>query len=279
MIKRIYIDNYKCLVNFECTFDNINLLLGTNGSGKSTVFDALRDIRDVATGTSPVSLFNESTLTRWQNRDLQTFELDVQLAGGRLWQYRLEVQHEDKDQRIRLESLSYDDKPIYRREMGTIEVFDEGRPTGTPTPWPDWKRSCLPFIYPALSKHVNVARFIQWLQERLICLRIDPRRIKPTASEMQPVLDAYAENFAAWYWRQITLNLSLAGNHLALLREMWEDFSLGFEEKAGGDMRLVADVAVREEEERPVYVSYAFNEPVRRRAGSNRALHALIEDG
>ncbi|MCE2717734.1 MAG: AAA family ATPase [Dolichospermum sp.] len=45
MLKRIYIDNFRGLVNFEMSFDSINLFLGGNGSGKSTVFEALRKVQ------------------------------------------------------------------------------------------------------------------------------------------------------------------------------------------------------------------------------------------
>jgi len=37
MIKRLYVDNYKCLVNFDLKLDELSLLLGLNGSGKSSV--------------------------------------------------------------------------------------------------------------------------------------------------------------------------------------------------------------------------------------------------
>lgn len=39
MLKRIYINNFRCLVNFELNLESINLFLGANGSGKTTVFD------------------------------------------------------------------------------------------------------------------------------------------------------------------------------------------------------------------------------------------------
>ncbi len=35
MIKRIYIDNFRCFSNFELRPDRVNLLFGVNGSGKS----------------------------------------------------------------------------------------------------------------------------------------------------------------------------------------------------------------------------------------------------
>ena len=41
MLKRIYIDNYKSLVNFEVSLNEINLFLGVNGAGKSAVFEML----------------------------------------------------------------------------------------------------------------------------------------------------------------------------------------------------------------------------------------------
>jgi predicted ATPase len=50
MLKRIYIDNYKCLVNFEIQLDPMNLFLGGNGTGKSTVMDALRVLQAFISG-------------------------------------------------------------------------------------------------------------------------------------------------------------------------------------------------------------------------------------
>ena len=50
MLNRIYIDNFRSLVNFEISFDSINLFLGANGSGKSTVFDAINRVKDLISG-------------------------------------------------------------------------------------------------------------------------------------------------------------------------------------------------------------------------------------
>ena len=37
MLQRPYVDNYKCLVNFELPFQEVTLLLGPNGVGKTAV--------------------------------------------------------------------------------------------------------------------------------------------------------------------------------------------------------------------------------------------------
>ena len=48
MLKRLYVHNYKYLVNFEINFEqDISLFLGANGSGKSTVFEVLNKLRRV----------------------------------------------------------------------------------------------------------------------------------------------------------------------------------------------------------------------------------------
>ena len=45
VIKRLYIDNYKCFVNFKLGLQRLNLFLGENGSGKSTLFEVVRLLR------------------------------------------------------------------------------------------------------------------------------------------------------------------------------------------------------------------------------------------
>ena len=54
MIKRLYIDNFKSLVNFELQLQDLTLLLGPNGVGKTSVLDGdeakkLLDSIDVST--------------------------------------------------------------------------------------------------------------------------------------------------------------------------------------------------------------------------------------
>ena len=67
MLKRIYIDNFRCLVNFELNADSINLFLGSNGTGKSSVFEVLQKIQLFISGDSNVeTIFKAKDCTRWQ---------------------------------------------------------------------------------------------------------------------------------------------------------------------------------------------------------------------
>ncbi len=91
MLERIYVDNYRCLVNFECRLGARQLILGPNGAGKSTLGDVLLLLRDFCTREAPIDeVFPDPTRTRWQRVNEQSFELDVSGNGG-MYTFRLVV--------------------------------------------------------------------------------------------------------------------------------------------------------------------------------------------
>ena len=65
MLKRLYIDNFRCFVNFEYKPERKQLLLGANGSGKSSLLDAILFIKWFIEGGE--NRFTQSTRTRWQD--------------------------------------------------------------------------------------------------------------------------------------------------------------------------------------------------------------------
>ena len=93
MLKRLYVDNYKCLVNFEANLGNLTLLLGPNGVGKSSVLDVVFALRLLLSGVGKITdaqIFPARTLTRWQSRPSQTIEVDA-LLDNKVLTYRLEI--------------------------------------------------------------------------------------------------------------------------------------------------------------------------------------------
>src|SRR5208282_1484188 len=83
MLTRLYATNYRCLVNFEFKPSNKQLIIGRNGTGKTTVFDVLALLRDFAGRGLPCeSQFGGKTRTRWQDVPEQRFELDVKGFWG-----------------------------------------------------------------------------------------------------------------------------------------------------------------------------------------------------
>ena len=81
MSTRLYIDNFRCFVNFEYKPARRNLILGRNDSGKSSLLDALLGMRQfVITGAPAEDLFPLSQRTRWLNQSRQTFEIEASLG-------------------------------------------------------------------------------------------------------------------------------------------------------------------------------------------------------
>ena len=156
MLRRLYVDNYKCLAGLNARFDEFNLLIGDNGSGKSAVLDVLFAVRGLLRGGNKLTdqdIFPASTLTRWKRDRLQTVEMEVDLprklfqilalteSGGPQAQavqdtdeletlrYRLEIEHDAERDRARLksETLHAAKAPLFTFVDGEVQLFrDDG---------------------------------------------------------------------------------------------------------------------------------------------------------
>lgn len=123
MLRRLYIDNFKSLVNFDLELGRTHLLLGRNGAGKSAVFAALSQLKKFTHG-SGVELFSRATCTRWERRTRQTFELEVELNEHGMARYRLELDH-DARPFVGHESLHVAGKPLFIRVEDSVRTFEE----------------------------------------------------------------------------------------------------------------------------------------------------------
>ena len=134
MIKRLFVDNYKCLVNFELPLQELSLLLGPSGVGKTSVLDIVHAIRQLLSGDARVTdrdVFPTRTLTRWQSRDLQVFEIEVLLLSE-TYRYRLEVEHEVEKRtvRIRSERLEVDGNSLFEFVLSEVHLGCRPLPAG-----------------------------------------------------------------------------------------------------------------------------------------------------
>ena len=55
MFTRIYIDNYKSLVNFDLRLQDLTLLVGQNGTGKTAVLEVVYALRRLLEGIARVT--------------------------------------------------------------------------------------------------------------------------------------------------------------------------------------------------------------------------------
>jgi predicted ATPase len=104
MIQRIYVHNYRCLENFELTTKGMSsaLLIGKNGSGKSTIALALEIIQSIGRGVNRVgTLVQPKDFARGRSDVPIRFELEV-LLDQRLYKYVLALELPDEFKELRV---------------------------------------------------------------------------------------------------------------------------------------------------------------------------------
>jgi len=201
MLKRLHADNYRCLVGFEFKPSAKQLVIGRNGTGKTAALEVLAAIRDFSSRGVP---FDErlggSTLTRWRPEvETQRFELDVRLDGAD-YRYELAVEdhplHTPRLFRVNRESVTYDGKPVFVFEDGTVHLFNDRFEDKAQYPF-DWTRSALATVQER-RENTKLTAFRRWLR-RLVHVQINPWRMSSRSEQEAPELALDASNFSSWY--------------------------------------------------------------------------------
>lgn len=199
MLTRLYIDNYKCFSNFELKLGPLQLLLGDNGTGKSSVLDVVAGLQmAVTSGKQDLDeCFSPRTLTRWDTRTQQTFELDVEDKDHkgqiRPIRYRLQLEHFIESVTVAHESLSFDGNLVYKNDGGRAEVF-VGKA---------WKEVLVDPFTSALAKlpvhEVRGVAGFRGFMERVLVLRPRPSSMSASSTSEDDRLAIDGSNFSAWY--------------------------------------------------------------------------------
>jgi len=225
MIRRLYANNFRCLVGFEAKFESFGILCGPNGTGKSSVFDVLKLIRDLATGDAilgdegPDDL-EHLELTNWLESPTQEFELGIQAAGHK-FEYRIHIEqkYDAVKPRIIEERAECEGRTLFWRNLDG--VFFE-KPDGTQSSFPlDWRQAALGAIQPS-----GALRDVQILQETLAKILI----LRPCSLFMEkesrnesrrPSL--YLSNILSWY-RSLSQEQEWTDALRDSLQNVWPDF-------------------------------------------------------
>ena len=196
MLKRIYIDNFRCLVNFELNLDAINLFLGSNGSGKSTIFEILQKIQAFVSGDSKVeAIFKPADCTRWQTLQIQRFELEI-IGNDGCYKYQLGIGHNRDKSHVEYERLWFDNQPLLKFELGEVQLYRDNYSEGPQYPF-DWSQSMLPSLMPR-----NDNTKLTWFRERMarfIIVQMVPSLIDDESNQAHKRLTPKMENFVSWY--------------------------------------------------------------------------------
>ncbi len=197
MLKRIYINNFRCLVNFELNIDAINLFLGTNGTGKSTVFEVLQKIQSFITGESKAeTIFKPLYCTRWLTSKLQNFELEI-IGNSGIYKYELGIAHHQKDKcHVEYERLWFDKQPLLKFELGNVQIYKDDYSQESQYSF-NWSQSILSLLIPKSDNTKLI-----WFRERIarfIIVRITPSLMLDESNKEEMFLTSQMENYVSWY--------------------------------------------------------------------------------
>ncbi|WP_419937232.1 AAA family ATPase [Candidatus Palauibacter sp.] len=243
MIKRIYIDNYKCFVNFELRLHELTLLVGRNGAGKTSVLDALYALRRLLEGTSRVTdrdIFPPSSRTRWQDRAVQVFETDVELNGDE-FVYRMEVEQDpvERRARINLEALTGNGGPLFRFERGKVQLYRDDHSEG-PEFLADWTESALARVV-EMDKNARLTRFLRFMRDTVVC-RLNPPAFAAEADDEDQTLARDGTNFVRFYRHLLQERQHLNAEYVQAMKEVLDGLR-GFRlERVGAETRALVGV-------------------------------------
>ena len=203
MLKRLYVDNYKCLTNFDICFGELTLLLGPNGCGKSAIFEVVGKLCDFIRGDARIgALFHPTDLTHWSTKPEQHFELEIDIFGGQCL-YRLVVEHKPEIRFVRVmrEELLFDDKPLFAFENGEVQLYYDDHSKGSKYSF-ESGHSALASValgYPKLYVFRNQVR-------RFVTLSLEPKRMRSGSDFDTDRLSDSGMDFASWYQGRLQEN-------------------------------------------------------------------------
>jgi predicted ATPase len=201
MLTSVRIHNYNCFVDFELELPRRLLLVGSNGSGKTSLWEALAGLQDVVgRGVEVERVFPTRSLTRWlPDAPVQKFALDLQL-GTEEYRYEIAIEHDlvRRVPSISHEHLSANGQTLYNFGVGEVHLYGDDPQVFPRQSFPfGHKRSFLSEL-DTPQDNKRTIRFRESLAN-LWLLKPSPERLEPTTGGEAPWLDRDGRNFASWF--------------------------------------------------------------------------------
>jgi ABC-type cobalamin/Fe3+-siderophores transport system ATPase subunit len=223
MIRRFYVHNFRCLENFELPINGHSsvLLIGNNGTGKTTVGHALQVLQSIARGTNRIAdVIKPTDFPYGRFAAPMRFELEVELEK-RVYKYEiaLELPEHFREPRVLEEKFLVDGKVVYARESAHVRLVQSGSKPEVKFSI-DWHVVALPVVQQTTSGPLR--NFQEWLR-RILILRPIPNLIRGDFQDDTLEPNAQMTNFGAWLAGLLALAPSSYTKIENYLREVMPD--------------------------------------------------------
>lgn len=273
MLKRLYIDNFRCFVNFEYKPERKQLLLGANGSGKSSLIDVIELVKNFLRGID--NPFLAAMRTRWLELPEQVFEIEASL-DGRVYVYRVENHFtpEAPIGEVRVERLTVSGEPVFEQVGGAIRFLAHKPETLSSLPWKT-TRSALNLARLSIPE---VDRFLRWIFDHVFCIRIDPwpDAMSDTTDGEDALPENELDNLAAWYRHLVQGDPEANLGLLRSLGETLEGFVSLQLEPAGPNTRVLRANFMQAGKNRVIYPLSELSDGQRCLIALYAVLHFLL---
>jgi hypothetical protein len=277
MLTRLEIDNFRCFEGF--VWEQIRkkqLILGANGCGKSSMIDALMNLRRFVAGDRVEELFPLAERTKWMKQPNQTFSLHAEINCVP-YCYTLIVGALGSPARPMVQSEKLDcgnGRLLVDFELGKVTIHPPGISYEL-----KGNRSVISSLND--NDHTGLAvRFAEWM-ETVRVFQLNPFTMdsRSEKEDWDPKVDL--SNFANWY-RWLNRRPDLEGQKAQLsksLRETFEGFDSLDLKDVGKDVKLLDARFRREDGNLMEYGFEELSEGQRCLTCLYTILHLLVAEG
>ncbi|PFG09289.1 MULTISPECIES: AAA family ATPase [unclassified Marinobacter] len=236
MLNKLYIHQYRCLQNFEFNLKDQHsaLILGRNGAGKSSFFDAVEVFQKIGRGVTQLKdLITESDFAFGETHKAIHLEINATIAK-QIYEYVLEIELPENfsQPRIKKESLKVNGKTNVFREGGKVQLGKNAEFTL------DWHHVGLPLIS-TRNDDAPIARFREWLA-KIVVLAPVPSCFNKASKQETPYLERRAANTLDWVRHQLAVYPALYMKIVDFMALRMPDFaSFKFESTGKNEKELV----------------------------------------
>lgn len=196
MIRRLYIHNYRCFENLDLHWGRRSslLVLGKNGTGKSSLVSALHILQQIARGSNRIRDF----LTREDFAQHRTglpvrIELSLDIGDNRFeYCIAFELPPEFREARVKEEQLKCDGEVVYSREQAQVELV-----AASTSFLVDWHFVALPIVQMREGNN-PIEKFRSWLA-RIVLISPVPSLMASDSKDETLYPDTQVSNLADWF--------------------------------------------------------------------------------